>query len=253
MEIITVDINNIDREHICCAISDKKGENCVGSKKAWLKERFKDGLVFKKLNARGKVFIEYIPAEKAFAPISADNYMYINCFWVSGKFKGQGYGKRLLNECRTDAREKGKDGLVVLSSKKKKPYLSDPKFLKYQGFTVGDTAEPFFELLYLPFKQPAITPKFKEWAKKGVIRQAGVVLYYSNQCPHVDKYVPLIEEAALKNGIEFYSFKLKTVQEAQQAPCPFTTYSMFINGKFETNEILTEKKFLKILEHKGLL
>ncbi len=44
MNIITVNPDNIEREHICCAISDKKGETCVSSKKAWLKERFQDGV-----------------------------------------------------------------------------------------------------------------------------------------------------------------------------------------------------------------
>lgn len=253
MAIITVDINNIDDEHICCAIADKKGENCVGSKKIWLKERFKDGLVFKKLNERGKVFIEYIPAEKAFAPIIADNYMYINCFWVSGKFKGNGYGNMLLEECVADAKEKGKDGLVVLSSKKKKPFLSDPNYLKYKGFKVCDSAEPFFELLYLPFKEHVIIPKFRTCAKKGVINEMGVVLYYSNQCPHTDKYVSIIEKSAIESGIDFKHIKINTVEEAQNVPSPFTTYSLFINGKFQTNEILTEKKFLKTMKDKGLL
>lgn len=253
MAIITVDINNIDNEHICCAIADKKGENCVGSKKIWLKERFKDGLVFKKLNERGKVFIEYIPAEKAFAPIIADNYMYINCFWVSGKFKGNGYGNMLLEECIVDAKEKGKDGLMVLSSKKKKPFLSDPNYLKYKGFKVCDSAQPFFELLYLPFKEHTTIPKFKICAKKGVINETGVVLYYSNQCPHTDKYVSIIERAAIENSIDFKLIKINTVEEAQNVPLPFTTYSLFINGKFQTNEILTEKKFLKIMKDKCLL
>ena len=44
-----VTLDNIEEEHICCAISDKKGETCVASKKAWLKERMKEGLVFEKL------------------------------------------------------------------------------------------------------------------------------------------------------------------------------------------------------------
>jgi hypothetical protein len=80
MEIIAVTLENLAKEHICCAISDTKGDTCVSSKKAWLAERFKDGLVFKKLNARGKAFIEYIPAEKAWCPIDADGYVHINCF-----------------------------------------------------------------------------------------------------------------------------------------------------------------------------
>ncbi len=95
-----------------------------------MKERMRDGLVFKKLDVRGKVFIEYIPAEYAFAPVTAPNYMYINCFWVSGKYKGQGYANKLLDECIIDAKEKGKSGLTVLSSDKKKTFLSDPKYLK---------------------------------------------------------------------------------------------------------------------------
>ena len=39
---------------------------------------------------------------------------------------------------------------VVLTSKKKMPYLSDPKFLGYKGFIRADSAEPYFELFYLP-------------------------------------------------------------------------------------------------------
>ncbi len=65
MEFKRVTLENIEEEHICCAISDKKGETCVASKKAWLKERLKEGLVFEKLDVRGKVFIEYLPAEYA--------------------------------------------------------------------------------------------------------------------------------------------------------------------------------------------
>lgn len=33
MEIIDVNLENIDEEHICCALSDKKGECQVLSKK----------------------------------------------------------------------------------------------------------------------------------------------------------------------------------------------------------------------------
>ena len=91
MEFKRVTLENIEEEHICCAISDKKGETCVASKKAWLKERLKEGLVFEKLDVRGKVFIEYLPAEYAWVPVDADGYYYIDCLWVSGQYKGQGY------------------------------------------------------------------------------------------------------------------------------------------------------------------
>ena len=79
MELIQITEENLEREHICCAISNNK--DCqVKSKKAWLAERLAEGLVFLKGNVRGKCFIEYIPAEYAWAPVTAAGYMYINCF-----------------------------------------------------------------------------------------------------------------------------------------------------------------------------
>ncbi|APF28669.1 acetyltransferase family protein [Clostridium sporogenes] len=251
MNIISVDNENIDKEHICCAISDKKGETCISSKKNWMKKQFNEGLVFKKFNVRGKVFIEYIPAENAWCPIEAPGYMFINCFWVSGQFKGQGCGSKLLEECIMDAKQQNKKGLVILSSKKKMPFLSDPKYLKYKGFKTCDIAEPYYELLYLPFDENEAKPKFKECCKNATINEKGMVLYYSNQCPHTDKYALLTKDIAQLKKIKFSLIRYESKQQAQNAPSPFTTYSLFYDGKFVTNEILSENKFKKFLEKKG--
>ena len=133
----------------------------VSSKKAWLSERMKEGLVFLKSVERGKCFIEYIPAENAWCPIDANGYMHINCFWVSGSLKGHGYANDLLNACIADAKAQGKRGITVISSQKKMPFLSDPKYLAYKGFKVADTANPFYTLMYFPFVDKEIVPKFK--------------------------------------------------------------------------------------------
>ena len=95
MELIKITKDNLESEHICCAISNNNDIQ-VKAKKSWIESQFNEGLVFLKCNVRGKCFIEYIPAENAWAPIDADNYMYINCLWVSGQFKGQGYSNLLL-------------------------------------------------------------------------------------------------------------------------------------------------------------
>ena len=47
MEYIQVIKDNLENEHICCAISNNKDAQ-VSSKKTWLSERFDDGLVFLK-------------------------------------------------------------------------------------------------------------------------------------------------------------------------------------------------------------
>ena len=251
MNIITVAKENLEQEHICCAISNNK--DCqVSAKKAWLTDRFADGLVFKKGDVRGKCFIEYIPAEMAWRPIEADGYMYLDCLWVSGQFKGQGYSNLLLEECIEDSKEKGKNGLVILSSKKKMPYLADPKFLLYKGFAVADTAEPYYELMYLPFCENTSKPRFKESVKTPQIDKQGFVLYYAHQCPFTAKYVPLIETVAKAKGVEFTAIRFETTEQAQNAPAPFTSYSLFYNGEFMTHEILSDKKFEKILVEKGL-
>ena len=48
MELIQLTHDNLEQEHICCAISNNKDIQ-VMSKKAWIKERLGEGLVFLKL------------------------------------------------------------------------------------------------------------------------------------------------------------------------------------------------------------
>ena len=249
MEYIRVTKENLEKEHICCAISNNNDVQ-VSSKKAWLSDRFDDGLVFLKSTERGKCFIEYIPAENAWNPINADNYMYIDCLWVSGSFKGHGYSNDLLGACIDDSKEKGKSGLCILSSQKKKPFLADPKYLEYKGFKVADEADNGIQLWYLPFKKDASVPEFKECAKHPEIKEKGYVLYYTNQCPFNAKYVPIIENVAKEQSVKFKAIRIETKADAQNAPTPITTYALFLDGKYLTNEQMNDKRFLKLLENK---
>ena len=166
MEYIRITKDNLEKEHICCAISNNNDVQ-VSSKKAWLADRLDEGLVFLKSTERGKCFIEYIPAENAWVPILADGYMYIDCLWVSGSLKGHGYSTDLLNECIKDSKEKGKKGLCILAAAKKKPFLADPKFLNYKGFAVCDEADNGIQLWYLPFDKEAEKPECKTSSYRG--------------------------------------------------------------------------------------
>ena len=57
MEFIKLTPENLEKEHICCAISNNK--DCqVSSKKAWLSERMQEGLVFLKANVQVQDAIE---------------------------------------------------------------------------------------------------------------------------------------------------------------------------------------------------
>ena len=99
MNFINLNKDNLEEEHICCAISDKKHQCGVEEKKQWLSQRIEEGHIFRKLDERSKVFIEYSPLETAWTPIIADNYIYVYCLWVSGSFKNKGYGKIVSTYC----------------------------------------------------------------------------------------------------------------------------------------------------------
>ncbi len=246
MEYIRITKENIEKEHICCAISNNNDVQ-VASKKAWMEQLLDDGLVFLKSAERGKCFIEYLPAENAWVPICAPGYLYIDCLWVSGSFKGHGYSNDLLGECLRDAGEQGKKGLCILSSAKKKPFLADPKYLKHKGFTVADESENGIQLWYLPLDSGAETPRFKDCAKKPRVEEKGYVLYYTSQCPYNAKYVPTLIETAKAEGVPFRAIHLETRQDAQNAPTPVTTYALFFDGEYVTNEQMNDKRFLKLL------
>lgn len=247
MEYIKVTKDNLEKEHICCAISNNKDVQ-VSSKKAWLADRFNEGLVFLKSVERGKCFIEYIPAEYAWVPITGDGYMYIDCLWVSGSFKGHGYSTDLLNACIEDSKQKGKVGLCILAAAKKKPFLADPKFLKYKGFTVCDEADNGIQLWYLPFSSNIAKPQFKECAKHPHIEEKGYVLYYTSQCPFNAKYVPVLQQTAKDNGILFNAIHIDSREKAQNAPTPVTNYALFYDGRYITNEQMNDKRFLKLVK-----
>ena len=125
--------------------------------------------------------------------------------------------------------------------------------MKYKGFSVTDTAEPYYELLYLPFTAYAPKPSFKQFVKAPGITEQGFVLYYAYQCPFTAKYVPLMEEIAKAKSIPFKAIRFKSMEEAQNAPVPFTSYSLFHNSIFETNEILSAKKFENLVTEKGYI
>ena len=247
MEYIRVTKENIDKEHICCAISSNKDVQVI-SKKDWLRDRFDDGLVFLKSVERGKCFIEYIPAENAWNPIDAKDYMYIDCLWVAGSFKGHGYSSELLEYCINDSKEKGKKGLCILCANKKKPFLADPKFLKHKGFMPCDKADNGIELWYLPFDDVNDKPRFKECAKHVSINEKGYVLYYTSQCPFNAKYVPMLEDIAKEHNVPFKAIHITTKKQAQSVPTPITTYALFYDGKYLTNEQMNVNKFLRLVK-----
>ena len=63
----------------------------------------------------------------------------------------------------------------------------------------------------------------------------------------IEQYVPIVEEIAKEKGVQFKSIHLQSKEQAQNAPTPITTYALFYNGEYLTNEQMNDKRFLKLL------
>ena len=250
--LIQLTPDNIDKEHICCAISDKKCKDSYEQKKDWLKKEFDNGYVFRRINARAKVFIEYGPAEKGWVPVDAPNYLLVNCFWVSGQYKKKGYGKELLRLAIEDAKNQGKDGLVTVVGTKKFHFMSDTKWLLKQGFESCEKLSSGFSLLVKKINPKANNPEFKDTVKSGECDEKnGLVVYYSNRCPFSEYHVTTsLIETAEKRKLPLKVVKLDTLEKAQSAPTPATIFSLFYNGKFITTDLSScmDSRFDKVIE-----
>ena len=245
MNYIHITKENIDLEHICCAMSGKQSM----AKKEWMKQRFEEGLVFYRSQERGKCFIEYIPGENAWIPIEAEGWLYISCLWVSGSMKGHGYSGELLSECIRDARARDKKGLCILCAQgKKREFLADPKFLAHKGFRVADVSDCGINLMYLPLAEGTEPPRFKDCARHPKVEEPGFVLYYTDQCPFTSYWVPKVLEAAQAHSIPLKAIHITDREEAQKIPAPVTTYALFRDGQFLTQGILSDKKFLMLAD-----
>ena len=243
-EYINLDEKNIDDEHICCAIGDPKHREGVDKKKEWIKDKIKDGHVFRKLNVRGKVFIEYEPIETAWVPINGKNYEYIYCLWVAGSFKGKGIGKELLEYAIEDAKSKKMSGVCTLVSQKKKPFIGEKKFFEHYGFKVVDIIDDY-ELMALKF-DASETPKFSDSARKMQINNQDFTIYYSNECPYVEYEVKEISDYAKSKNIKLDFIKIDSLEKAKNAPCIFNNWANFYKGKFISNTILNANSFEKL-------
>lgn len=244
-EYITLDTNTIPTEHLCCAISDKKHQAGVNTKRAWLSERVSEGHTFRKLNEKGKVFIEYAPLETAWVPVLGDNYLYIYCLWIAGKYKGQGHGKALLDSCIDDAKKQGKSGVCVLSREKKSPFLSDKKFMQKHGFETVDTIPDGYELLALSFD--GTTPRFADGAKKQSIDSEELTIYYGLQCPYIPNCIEQVKAYAEANNMPLNLICVDTLEKAKSLPCVFNNWAVFYRGAFQTVHLLNEGALKKLL------
>lgn len=245
-EYINLTSENLGDEHLCCIIRTKKLHPGVEAKRQWLSKRLKEGHVFRKLNVKGTVFIEYAPLETAWVPIIGDNFYYIYCLWVLGEYKGKGHARELIEYCLTDAKKNGKSGVCMLGSIRQKAWLSNQEFVKKFGFKVVDTTESGYELLALSFD--GTTPRFGQTAKMCSIENKELTIYYDMQCPFIYQNIQVLKEYCSTHDVSASFIEVDTLEKAKELPGVFNNWALFYNGKFETVNLLDVAHIKKILK-----
>ncbi len=246
-DFINLTTENLAGEHLCCIIRSKKMHPGVEAKRQWLSDRLKEGHVFRKLNEKATVFIEYAPLETAWVPIIGDNYYYVYCLWVSGSCKGKGYGRMLMEYCLADAKENGKSGICMLGANKQKAWLSDQTFAKKFGFEVVDTTEQGYELLALSFD--GTTPRFAQNVKNHGIEKEELTIYYDMQCPYICQNLETVKQYCEINEVSITVIPVDTLQKAKELPCVFNNWGVFYKGKFQTVNLLDAASLKRILKN----
>lgn len=249
---INLTAENLMEEHLCCIIRSKKFHPGIDAKRRWLSDRLKEGHVFRKLDSRATVFIEYAPLETAWVPVIGDNYYYLYCLWVAGDSKGNGYGAALMEYCLTDAREHGKSGICMLGAGKQKSWLSDQKFVKRYGFETVDSTEYGYELLALSLDQTTpldqTAPKFAPGARNPKIENKDLTIYYDMQCPYIYQNIEKIRQYCEANHIPLSLVQVDTLRKAKELPCVFNNYGVFYKGSFVTVNLLDDAYLKRILK-----
>ena len=235
-EGINVTPENLFQEHLCCIIRSRTPHPGVEAKRQWLRARLQEGHVFRKHRERAAIFIEYAPLESAWVPVTGENYFYLYCLWVASDYKGNGYGRTLMESCLADARAQGKSGICMLGAQKQKAWLSDQSFAKTFGFQIVDTTAQGYELLALSLD--GTVPAFPPNAKEGRITAQEPTIYYSPQCPYVQQSLQKVQDYCAQNRIPVSLLPVDTLEKAKALPCVFNNYAVFYQGTFETVNLL---------------
>ncbi len=250
VRIINTNESNI-HEYAMCGYKNIKQEG-YRRKIEWLKDRFAEGMKHKVLVSEkdGAVgAIEYVPGEYTWRAIEANGYMIIHCIYImSRKYKGEGWGERMLEECLKDAQKENMFGVAVVT--RKGTWMASKELFIKNGFEIVDKAPPDFELLVKKINKDAPPPKFKgDWEKRLHKYDKGLVIFSSDQCPYTAKAIQEISETAEENyGIKPNIIELKESRDARdKSPCAFGTFCMVYNGKLIAEHPISKTRFKNIM------
>lgn len=242
--IITLNKENYTKEGFGC-VQNIKHEG-FKAKAKWFDQRFDEGMIIKLMKS-GKTtlgFIEYIPGEYAWRPVSANGYMFIHCIWMYKKdLQGKGYAGQLIRECITDAEKAGMKGVAVLTSDSS--WIADKRVFLKNGFIEVEKLDKY-ELLVYKIKDTE-NPAIIDW-KENLAGLNGLNLIFSNQCPYTVKAAIDLSKVAFDEGVELNVIELKSAKEVQNGYTGYGNFGIVYNGNLITDYYTSKARFKNILK-----
>lgn len=237
--------DNAEKESLFC-IKDLKNPG-FKAKQLWFEKRYAEGLRMKVLQDElGKklAFIEYVPANYAWRPVEAPDFMFIHCMYVyAKKDRSMGLGSKLIEACVEDARQNGLSGVCVMTSKGS--WITDKRLFEKNGFSQVDQLGRF-ELLSLKWNKAISDPKLLNW-KSELSTYQGWHLLYADQCPWHEKSVKVMQAVAESQGIDMITTTFKSRKDIEKAPSGFGTFALIHDGRLLSDHYISETRFKNIL------
>jgi GNAT superfamily N-acetyltransferase len=247
-KIIDVTESNVDKVGFFCAMS-KPEQRGYQDKRAWLKDRFPEGLRLKIIASVGRAFIEYIPGEFAWRAIEAQHYMVIHCLWVVGRSKAKGCASALLDTCISEARSKKMLGVAAVTARRRLGFV-DTDFFLHKGFRRVETAPPGLDLVAMNFRAGP-DPKFLSGSdQKLAALGQGLTIVTSPQCPYTREGAEQIINLAQTMNISARSVRLERLNDVLTlAPSGYASFDIACAGKVVGNlfHCMTAKRVRRIL------
>ncbi|MCX6252068.1 MAG: YoaP domain-containing protein [Bacteroidetes bacterium] len=245
IQIISVIAGNVNETGTYC-IKDKKAPGHKAKVK-WVKSKGNEGLRMRMAidNAGRQLgFIEFTPAEFAWRPVIALNYLFIHCIAILHKEeRNKNVGSSLIGSCEKDARKEKKSGVCVMTSSG--AWMADKRLFEKNGYIKADELDRF-ELMFRKFDEKNPVPRLIDWREQQNKYQ-GWNLVYADQCPWHEKSVNDLKQVADEWGIDLKVIKLRTSKEAQDAPSGFGTYSLIRDGRLLDDHYISKTRFESIL------
>lgn len=251
IKIIDLKPENV-QDYGLCGYKNAKKHVELKNKIEWFKKYQSKGLKIKAAIAEDGGYqgmIEYLPGKFAYRPVSADDYMFINCIFVGFKkeYKGQGLGGKMIDKCIDDTRNSKLKGVAVVT--RNGSFMAKKDIFVKKGFEIVDKAKPDFELLVLKFDKNTKNPKFNNLNKNLSKFKGELVVLRSVQCPYTEKNVNSIIETAKKDfNLDVKLVDLTDHNAVQASPCGFGVFCIIHNGEIISHHPISNTRFVNIMK-----